>query len=304
VTAIPRRPAWRDSDPHWRRRILAGLWIMVLLPLMDLLHAFGWDSRVPVPDVFGYGVVHTLDQTLLCDPIDRVYTLLVFCIGVVLLFSKERGRRRGRFDWTRRWGVLCSYIVSLLSAAGVLFIGALVLVGIAAIFLSIAIKFQPSWPVTRLYVQLSTGYLWYGPFPHNNAGVVLVVFSSITVVLACFPLFDALRSSGPKLLAPILIAPLAFFSAMHVAQAARYWLGISTLTPRDLAELEVYFEPHVLMQYVADLRVADLMDWQFVEEAAKWGIIFAMAVWLTIAQIAASRQRRDEKTKSTSVLSK
>ena len=33
LAAIPLRPAWRDSDPRWRRRILAGAWVLVLLPL-------------------------------------------------------------------------------------------------------------------------------------------------------------------------------------------------------------------------------------------------------------------------------
>src|SRR5258707_3351024 len=37
LAANPRRPAWRDSDPRWRRRMLAGVWILVLVPLMDLL---------------------------------------------------------------------------------------------------------------------------------------------------------------------------------------------------------------------------------------------------------------------------
>src|SRR5258708_39251522 len=91
-----------------------------------------------------------------------VYPLLVFCIGVVLLFSKERGRRGDRLDWTRRWGVLCSYVVLLLSAAQVLFIAALVLAGVTALFLSMPLKYQP--PVTPLFVQLSTAYPRYGAF--------------------------------------------------------------------------------------------------------------------------------------------
>src|SRR2546421_11765089 len=52
LAAIPRRPAWRDSDPRWRRRMLAGAWILVLLPLMDALQTFGWASSVPLPAVF------------------------------------------------------------------------------------------------------------------------------------------------------------------------------------------------------------------------------------------------------------
>ena len=34
LAAIPQRPAWRDSDPRWRRRMIAGAWIMVLIPLV------------------------------------------------------------------------------------------------------------------------------------------------------------------------------------------------------------------------------------------------------------------------------
>jgi hypothetical protein len=101
LAAIPRRPDWPDSDPRWRRRMLAGVWLLVLLPLMDALQAFDVASKVPVPAIFEiHGAVRTLDETLVCFP--GVYQPLIFCIGVVLLFSKERGRRSNRLDWTRR----------------------------------------------------------------------------------------------------------------------------------------------------------------------------------------------------------
>src|SRR3982751_830079 len=48
LAAIPRRPAWRDADPRWRRRMIAGAWILVLLPLTNVLQRFGWTSGVPV----------------------------------------------------------------------------------------------------------------------------------------------------------------------------------------------------------------------------------------------------------------
>src|SRR5207247_2009648 len=170
LAAIPRRPAWRDSDPRWRRRMLAGMWILVLLPLMEALKAFGWASSAHVPNIFGFPGALTLDETFLCNM--GMYQPLLFCIGVVLLFSKERGRRRGRLDWTRRWGVLCSYAVLLLSATRVLFITALVLAGIAALFQSMPPKYQPV--VTPLFVDVSTAYLRYGPYPKQGSGVVLV----------------------------------------------------------------------------------------------------------------------------------
>src|SRR5438874_6060578 len=42
VALIARRPAWRESDARWRRRVLAGAWLLVFLPLMDVLKAFEW----------------------------------------------------------------------------------------------------------------------------------------------------------------------------------------------------------------------------------------------------------------------
>lgn len=294
LAAIPPRPAWRDSDPRWRRRILAGTWVLVLLPLMDALKAFEWASSVPVPNVFGFpGTVRTLDETLLCSM--GVYQSLVFCIGLVLLFSKERGRRRSTLDWTRRWGVICSYVVLLLSAAQVLFIAALVLAGIASIFQGMPPKYQPG--VTDVFVDVSTAYLRYGPYPTEISGVVLVGFSSISILLACIPLFDALRCSGPKRLAPILLAPLALFSLMYVAQVGQYCFGLSGVTSTDLFRYRIYFWPELL---IAELTGRQPAFWNvsgsvsaFVVEATKWCIVLAMAVWLTIARIVAWWQAKE-----------
>lgn len=37
LAAVPLRPPWRDSDPRWRRRVVAGAWVLVLLPLIGAL---------------------------------------------------------------------------------------------------------------------------------------------------------------------------------------------------------------------------------------------------------------------------
>ncbi len=306
VAANPLRPAWRNSDPRWRRRMLAGAWVLVLLPLMDMLQATGWASRIPIPNVFGYGAVRTLDETLVCWPFGLngwwgAYVPLVFCIGVVLLFSKERGRRRGKLDWTRRWGVICSYVVSLLSAAQFLFVPALALLGIAALFLSMPLKYQPR--VTHLFVELSTGYLRYGPYPKAISGFVLVGFSSITMLLACVPLFDALRSSGRRRPAVILVASLALFTLMPLVQTLRILLGfqatrtfLGVSIPPSL-HYELYFWPELLVGHLANLRFGlNLSGWELIEflvEAAKWCIVLAIAIWLSIAQLAAWRHRRN-----------
>jgi hypothetical protein len=290
VAAVPLRPAWRDSDPRWRRRVLAGVWILALLPLMGVLDALDWSSRVPVPRVLdlpdGY---RSLDDTLLSER--GVYEPLAFCVGVVLLFSKERGRRRDRLDWTRRWGALCCYVVSLLGAAQFLFLAALVLTGISACFQSIPPRYQPG--VTPLFVQLSTTYMRYGPHPMSAAGVVQVAFSSIAILLACLPLFDALRSSGPKRAAAVLLAPLAVFSLIHLAQAAQYLLGLSRGT--DLFLYGVYFWPEPVVSRIGDRPAAFGASGSVVAfsvELAKWGVVVAIAVWLSVAQVATWRRRK------------
>ena len=298
LAAIPRRPPWRDSDPRWRRRILAGVWLLVFLPLMDVLRVYGWASRVPVPSLFDARIAPgTLNDTLLCDNLG-VYRPLVFCIGVVLLFAKERGRRRSRLDWTRRWGVLCSYVVLLLSAAQILFIGALVMVGIAALLQSMPLKTQP-W-VTELFVDVSAACLYYGPHPREAAAVVLTAFSSVAILLACVPLFDALRSTGPKYFGAVLLTPLALSSLMHLTQAARYGIDYPTPASTDVFRYGVYFWPEGLLASIAGVPVWGVWEPELgpaLIEAAKWCTVLAIAVWLTIARITAWRKRA--KTRST-----
>jgi len=291
VAAIPRRPAWRESDPRWRRRMLAGAWVLVFLPLMDALMASGWASKVPVPTVFDYrGTVQTIDDTFLSWP--GVFQAPVFCIGVVLLFSKERGRHTARLDWTRRWGILSSYVVLLLSAAQVLIICALVLAGIAALFIAMPLKQQPH--VTQFFVHVSTGYLWYGAYPKPMSAVVLVAFSSIVMLLGCIPLFNALRSSGPKWAARMLLAPLALFALIHLAQVGRYCIEFSSMTWDDVPPNALYFWPALLVRDFTGgsrssfflLNASKMTASGFYMEVAKWCIVVAIAVWLSIAQVA------------------
>ena len=289
VAAVPLRPAWRDSDPRWRRRVLAGVWVLVFLPLMEVLNAFGWAARVPVPAVFDFrDPDRTLDKTLLS--FRGVYEPLAFCVGAALLFSKERGRRRDRLDWTRRWGVLCCYVTLLLSATQVLFVAALVLIGIAAVFQSMPLRYQPE--VTPLFVELGTTYMRYGPHPMSAAGVVLVASSSLAILLACFPLFDALRSSGRKRIAAALLVPLALFALMHLAQAAWYVLGVSR-SPAFF-HYGVYFWPEAVISRIADrpALTAPGSVGAFLVELAKWWTVLTIAIWLSVAQVAAWWQRR------------
>ncbi len=290
LAAIPYRPNWRDSDPRWRRRLLAGMWLLVLLPLMDVLQVSGWTSEIPVRTPFDS--VRTLEDTLISYW--GVYQPLVFCMGVVLLFSKERRPRRNRLDWTRRWGVLSIYVVLLLSAAEILFISALILAGIAAIFLRMPLKYQPG--VTEWVVKVSSTYLLYGPHPKDISYLVLVAFSSITMLLACIPLFNALRSSGPKWIAALLLAPLGLFALIHLGEAIHRGLGFSRANSGDIFSFGIYFRPGLLVRSLAGESTSWIATGSTpdipLEETGKWCIVLAIAVWLSIAQLAAWRRRK------------
>jgi hypothetical protein len=263
--------------------MLAGTWILALMPLMDVLKATGWAAFVPVPNVLGYGAVRNVGDTLASDL--WVYPELIFCIGVVLLFSRERGRRPARLDWTLRWGVLCAYIALLLNATKVLFICALVLVGIVALFLAMPLEHQPA--ATPLFVDVSAAYLSYGPYPAPVSSIVLVGFSSMAVLLACIPLFDALRSSGPKRVAAILLAPLALLALMHLTLADQYCIGLSG------SQYGAFSWPQLPVAYILDDAASIYLPWAplraLLAECLKWCVVLAIAVWLSIAQFASWR---------------
>ena len=67
--------------------MLAGTWVLVLLPLMDALNAFGWASHVPVPNVLGYGAVRTLDETFVCNPGGHLQSLILAAVLIVVGFQ-------------------------------------------------------------------------------------------------------------------------------------------------------------------------------------------------------------------------
>jgi hypothetical protein len=290
LALIPRRPAWRDSDPRWRRRMLAGVWVLVLVPLMGALRYLGWDSSIPVPTFFAIQGAQSLADSY----ITLSYACFTFCIGVVLLFAKERNRQPSRLDWTRRWGVITSYLVLLLGIPPFAFITALVAAGIAALFVSMRFVDQPR--VTGLLIHLSTDYIYYCPHPGSLLYLSLVLCSSAAILLACVPLYNALRSSGPKACAILLLAPLVLGALVQIAYVSNYLLK-PTSSSSNFGYF--YFAPEVLMsrfsyggRYPSLWLSASFTTLEFTIESAKWFAILAIAIWLTIAQIAAKRPRR------------
>ena len=281
LAAIPRRPAWRDSDPRWRRRMLAGAWVLALVPLMALLDASGWASRLAVPTPFEFKNIPMTIRTTFAFEF-QMYDYLTFCIGVVLLFSKERNRRPARLDWTRRWGVTTTYGVFLLGIPRFAFITALVMTGIGALFMSMRLRYQPA--LTSLFVNLGTAYIYHGPYPGPLVTGSLPAFSSVAILLACVPLFNALRSSGPKLPAALLLAPLFIASLVQLNDIVLFTLGLATLSTAR-TYYPFYFNPQLLLTGFSG------PSFRFLLEAAKWSACLAIAIWLSIAQIMAWRRR-------------
>ena len=291
LAAIPVRPAWRDSDPRWRRRMLAGVWVLTLLPMVHLFQELGWSSHIPVPELYdSRSVLHTLQDTLLLDWIDPWPT---FVVGVVLLFAKERFRRRRRRDWTRRWGVLFSYLMLILGGLFVMPVISLVAMGIAALFFSLPLENQPG--ATNLFVWIGGGYGRTGltDIDIERVATATAVGASVTVSLACVPLFDSLRASMVRRpLALVLVLPLLVFSLLNIVFAGfeaadagwKYGLGPNYY----------YFSPYTTVQMLLHpsdlLDVFGLADLRNTIEFSTWVAVALIALWLTLAQIRSWRR--------------
>jgi hypothetical protein len=288
LAPIPRRPAWRDSDPRWRRRMLAGAWVLVLVPLLPVLQALQWSQRIPVPIFSDVQRGQSLEDSLIVI----FYRYLMFCVGIVLLFSRERNRRSDRFDWTRRWGVVSSYGVLLLGIANYALLFGLVIVGIGALFVAMPLAYQPS--VTPVFVKVGTTILYHGPHATFLSQAALAAFSATGVLLACVPLFNALRSSGPRILALILLAPLALNAALQAGCAVLFAGPSPFAVPQRLLPFGTnwieyrlfYFYSDPLARAIADFA-GQSVDGEFLAEAGKWLACLGIAIWLSIAQIAA-----------------
>lgn len=150
------------------------------------------------------------------------FPYLGFCTAVVLFFSKERGRQPHRLDWARRWGVIASYLMLLLGFLVYATVTGLVLVGIAELFHTLPQANQPA--VTELVTKLGTACLALAPTNDELAYAAAAAISGCAVLLACVPIWHALRSIGPKRIGLVLVTLLAIVSVSQVWSGVRwYW---------------------------------------------------------------------------------
>ena len=122
------------------------------------------------------------------------------------------------------------------------------------------------------------------------------MFAAGVVLLACVPLYNALRSSGPRKLAAVLVGVLAVAAVVQVALVAQYvltrtgragdsslWWNYSSFFFPGLFNLD-----EVTRHLRPSSESANLVA--FVGELLKWGAVLAIALWLSIAQIASWRR--------------
>ncbi len=262
--------------------MLAGAWVLALVPLVDLLVWSGLAAYVPVVSFDFQTAFATLDESF----ITWIYAYLAFCIGVVLFFSKERGRRGNRLDWTRRWGVFASYCVLVLGVPVIFMSPALVLIGIAALCHSLPLENQPA--ITALISEIGAGYIYYGPHWTDTGDVALAVFSACAILLACVPLYDALRSSGSRVLALVLLMPLALIAVWQIGSAVLVYLHPPIA---DTPPPPFFFQPQALLGHLTNYeafingQVSPIQS--ILWEAAKWLPFLGIAIWLSLAQVRA-----------------
>jgi hypothetical protein len=121
---------------------------------------------------------------------------------------------------------------------------------------------------------------------------VHVAFSSVVILFACVPLCDSIRRSGiRRFWAFLVLAPLVLFSFIQLAHAAISVVFVSDESLRYMSNFRVYFWPERLAVTVGDFWGSlNLTSWEIVGsivEATKWCIIFVIAIWLSVAQLAA-----------------
>jgi len=188
--------------------------------------------------------------------------------------------------------------VFLLNAVSFLFIVALVSTGIAALFQAMPPKYQP--PVTPFLAYFSTTYLRHAPRPKNIWVVVTVAFSSIAILLACIPLFNALHSTGRKRPAAILLGAFVLLSLVHLGQAAYACLDLPNLGRSEAIHYQFYFAPDLLLDLIDRLTTdRNFSLWTSapsIIEAGKWSMLLITALLLTTAQWTAWSQNTKTKT--------
>lgn len=228
IAALPLRPSWAESDPRWRRRVLAGLWVLLLVPLpVILLQAMPpYDRSAP------YGFWDAFRDYYIESYVSMVYSTLAFCVGTVLLFARERGCRPRWLDTLRRWATLGPYLVLLAGLGAVAGVTLLVLTGIDA-------QINPPGDAAFRQFARGAGQKW-----SEWSFRAMQPLAAAVVVLAGVVLLDALHRAGAILLgrAMVIVGVLTITPGLVVW--ACYVAGLPWAN--EVVFWEPFFQPHTL----------------------------------------------------------
>lgn len=314
VAAVPVRPRWRDADPRWRRRVFAGLGVLLLLlPVLAWLDRSGYTRRIPVWSPLNSDASPcTLADTFLMQ--NFVYPPLLLCIGLLLLLTPERGRRVTRVDRLRPWGVLFVVGVATLALADLLVWVGFTLTGVTSIFHTLPFAHEPA--STPLIRAAGIGLLRYGPSVDVRTDLASAVLACLAVIVVSVVLHDALRSTLPTPHVPLAdLTPrerrhrhltfvwpalLAVLAVTHLAQATVQLqrVGLRPL-PRwavyagDADQYRLYFRPDIPARYL-DHRAHFTSDFrrEMSVEVVKLGALGGTVIALSVASLRAARERR------------
>ena len=298
LAAIPTRPAWADSDPRWRRRVLAGLWTLALVaPLPAIVGALA-----PPSQRFGpYGLINLIydfHETYA----DMLYGTLTFAVGVVLLFARERGCRPRRVDHLRQVGVVGCYLLMLSLSLGSAYVTLYV-------YSNISNSLEPPGdPTLRRMAALVEP--WSSRTYYAMQFVTLAV-----VVLAGIVLHDALVRAGGRGVARVMAAVGVLVIGIQTTATVAVRCGVMWLNVVNHWDPFVTYLP--LSEGLANLKRLilgqDLLPPVYIHwnppspstwrgwvvagmwyplEWTKWLLVFAVALRLTVAQAGAWRTRR------------
>lgn len=229
VAALPERPEWTHSDQRWRWRVVAGLWVLVLLiPLPAVLTAV-----LPPSEPFGpYTFTDAFRYWYLESYAPMIWAPVVFCMGMVLIFSRERGTRPRRLDRVRRWGGISAWVLLPVTALAVSGITLLVIAGIRnqvgppgdPAFAAFARRFSVTW---------------------SDWGFIAMQFLSAGLVLMMgLVLYDALVRCGSKGLARLMVGVGLPLVALQVVFTIFYAAGAAWA--EDIIQWEGFFHPYPL----------------------------------------------------------
>ena len=304
LAALPLRPAWADSDPRWRRRVLAGAWVLALLPIPACLWFDPWLFRLSsLP-----GGLQDLWQTLGADTmLGQTVEFYTFIIGAAMIFTGERGRRGRRWQFD---ALPPAVLLVALIAGTALYVG-YVLVSQAGIdsFLD---------PANKARYQARVPFVTHSMFLANQ---VLAAASVLVAVWVYLVLGSAVGRAGWRRAGRVIAAAGLTTCVLQAVLFVAYF-GFDAGWAAVMNSTDAFFGPYELVTGLANLFnhyrdgfpvvqgfthesfypwltgfPAIWIDRLFVFgpptlEAMKWLPVVAGAVLLTISQWRATRTSR------------